>query len=157
MLQLRGFSGAPDESAIQTAAGENKFPHILNGSGTALARLFVALVETYQQADGSVSARGVAALDENRPDRPGAVMKILLASSEVLPYSKTGGLADMVGALAKFLAPRRPPGRGGHAALSRACASVLPALQPLDWKLDLPLGAGAGRGPKSGPWSRRRD
>ena len=34
--------------------GENKFPHLLNGSGTALARLFVALVETYQQADGSV-------------------------------------------------------------------------------------------------------
>jgi seryl-tRNA synthetase len=34
--------------------GENKFPHILNGSGTALARLFVALLETYQQADGSV-------------------------------------------------------------------------------------------------------
>jgi seryl-tRNA synthetase len=36
------------------ASGENKFPHILNGSGTALARLFVALVETYQQADGSL-------------------------------------------------------------------------------------------------------
>jgi len=34
--------------------GENRFPHILNGSGTALARLFVALIETYQQADGSV-------------------------------------------------------------------------------------------------------
>jgi seryl-tRNA synthetase len=34
--------------------GDNKFPHILNGSGTALARLFVALVETYQQADGSL-------------------------------------------------------------------------------------------------------
>ena len=34
--------------------GENKFPHLLNGSGTALARLFVALVETYQQADGSL-------------------------------------------------------------------------------------------------------
>ena len=31
-------------------------------------------------------------------------MKILLASSEVHPYSKTGGLADMVGALAKALA-----------------------------------------------------
>ena len=38
----------------KTEAGENKFPHILNGSGTALARLFVALVETCQQADGSV-------------------------------------------------------------------------------------------------------
>jgi seryl-tRNA synthetase len=40
---------------FKTAAGENKFPHILNGSGTALARLFVALVETHQQADGSLS------------------------------------------------------------------------------------------------------
>jgi seryl-tRNA synthetase len=38
----------------KTATGENKFPHVLNGSGTALARLFVALIETYQQADGSV-------------------------------------------------------------------------------------------------------
>jgi seryl-tRNA synthetase len=40
---------------FKTEAGENKFPHILNGSGTALARLFVALVETHQQADGSVA------------------------------------------------------------------------------------------------------
>ena len=36
------------------ADGHNKFPHLLNGSGTALARLFVALIETYQQADGTV-------------------------------------------------------------------------------------------------------
>lgn len=34
--------------------GENRFPHLLNGSGTALARLFVALIETHQQPDGSV-------------------------------------------------------------------------------------------------------
>ncbi len=40
---------------FKTEAGENRFPHILNGSGTALARLFVALVETYQQTDGSIS------------------------------------------------------------------------------------------------------
>ncbi len=39
---------------FKTGVGENRFPHILNGSGTALARLFVALVETHQQADGSV-------------------------------------------------------------------------------------------------------
>ena len=39
---------------FKTENGENRFPHILNGSGTALARLFVALIETYQQADGSV-------------------------------------------------------------------------------------------------------
>ncbi|HTD87406.1 MAG TPA: serine--tRNA ligase [Candidatus Binatia bacterium] len=39
---------------FKTESGENKFPHILNGSGTALARLFVALVETHQQADGRI-------------------------------------------------------------------------------------------------------
>ena len=36
------------------ADGKNRFVHMLNGSGTALARLFVALLETYQQTDGSV-------------------------------------------------------------------------------------------------------
>jgi len=35
--------------------GKNRFCHTLNGSGTALARLFVALVETYQQADGGIT------------------------------------------------------------------------------------------------------
>jgi len=39
---------------FKTETGENRFPHLLNGSGTALARLFVALIETHQQADGSV-------------------------------------------------------------------------------------------------------
>jgi seryl-tRNA synthetase len=40
---------------FKTETGENRFPHLLNGSGTALARLFVALVETCQQADGSLA------------------------------------------------------------------------------------------------------
>ncbi len=35
--------------------GKNRFCHTLNGSGTALPRLYVALVETYQQADGSIA------------------------------------------------------------------------------------------------------
>jgi len=39
---------------FKTESGENKLPHILNGSGTALARLFVALIETHQQADGRI-------------------------------------------------------------------------------------------------------
>jgi seryl-tRNA synthetase len=34
--------------------GKNKFCHTLNGSGTALPRLMVALLETYQQSDGTV-------------------------------------------------------------------------------------------------------
>lgn len=34
--------------------GKNRFTHTLNGSGTALPRLYVALLETYQQTDGSI-------------------------------------------------------------------------------------------------------
>ena len=34
--------------------GKNRFCHTLNGSGVALPRLFAALVENYQQPDGSV-------------------------------------------------------------------------------------------------------
>ncbi|MEI6653826.1 MAG: serine--tRNA ligase [Verrucomicrobiota bacterium] len=34
--------------------GKNRFPHTLNGSGTALPRLYVALLEQGQQADGSI-------------------------------------------------------------------------------------------------------
>jgi seryl-tRNA synthetase len=39
---------------FKDAEGKNRFCHTLNGSGTALPRLFVALVETCQQADGSI-------------------------------------------------------------------------------------------------------
>jgi starch synthase len=65
-------------------------------------------------------------------------MKILLASSEVDPYSKSGGLADMTGALAKFL------GRAGHQVglvtpLYRGVRARFPSVQPLDWRLDLPM------------------
>ena len=34
--------------------GKNKFCHTLNGSGTALPRLYVAFIETYQQEDGTI-------------------------------------------------------------------------------------------------------
>jgi seryl-tRNA synthetase len=48
------FQSRRMQMRFKAATGENTFPHILNGSGTALARLFVALIETHQQADGSV-------------------------------------------------------------------------------------------------------
>jgi seryl-tRNA synthetase len=38
----------------KNAAGRNVHCHTLNGSGTALPRLFIALVETCQQADGTI-------------------------------------------------------------------------------------------------------
>jgi seryl-tRNA synthetase len=36
------------------AEGKNRFTHTLNGSGLALPRLFAALIENFQQPDGSV-------------------------------------------------------------------------------------------------------
>ncbi len=65
-------------------------------------------------------------------------MRILLASSEVHPYSKTGGLADMVGALAKALAHK------GHqvgvvtplyAGIRERFPSLKPAGVPLEFSL----------------------
>ncbi len=59
-LEVSSVSNCEDFQArrmnlrYKSATGENRFPHILNGSGTALARLFVALIEQYQQADGTV-------------------------------------------------------------------------------------------------------
>lgn len=35
-------------------AGKNRFCHTLNGSGTAMSRLYVAVIENYQQPDGSI-------------------------------------------------------------------------------------------------------
>ncbi len=40
---------------FKDAEGKNRFPHTLNGSGLALPRLFAALIESYQRADGSVA------------------------------------------------------------------------------------------------------
>src|SRR5256885_1509041 len=60
-LEVSSVSNCEDFQArrmnlrFKAESGENKFPHILNGSGTALARLFVALVETCQQADGNLA------------------------------------------------------------------------------------------------------
>jgi starch synthase len=66
-------------------------------------------------------------------------MRILLASSEVHPYSKTGGLGDMVGALAKALA------RAGHQVgvvtpLYWGIRERFPTIKNLELPLDAALG-----------------
>jgi seryl-tRNA synthetase len=59
-LEVSSCSNAEDYQArrmnlkYKDAEGKNHFCHTLNGSGTALARLYVALVENYQRADGSI-------------------------------------------------------------------------------------------------------
>lgn len=66
-------------------------------------------------------------------------MKVLIASSEFHPFSKTGGLADMVAALAKSLA------RAGAEVtvltpLYRGIAEKHPGILPDDYVFDVPLG-----------------
>ncbi len=72
-------------------------------------------------------------------------MKILLASSEVHPFSKTGGLADMVAALGKALA------RAGHEVrivtpLYRGLSGRFPAIRREAWQFNLSLGTGREQG-----------
>lgn len=66
-------------------------------------------------------------------------MKLLLASSELHPYSKTGGLADMVGSLGKALA-----GEGHQVGIVtpwyRGTDRKYSDFRKLDWQLELPLG-----------------
>lgn len=66
-------------------------------------------------------------------------MRILLASSEVFPYSKTGGLADATGALGKALA------KAGHQVgivtpMYRGIREKFPGIRRLDWHFDFQVG-----------------
>lgn len=65
-------------------------------------------------------------------------MRILLASSEVYPFAKTGGLADMVSGLAKALT------RAGHQVgvvtpLYSDVRERFPEVHLFDWQMELPL------------------
>ncbi len=66
-------------------------------------------------------------------------MRILLASSEAHPYSKTGGLADMAGAFSKALA-RKGCQVGLVTPLYAGVRERFQQLRRLDFPLDIPLG-----------------
>jgi starch synthase len=72
-------------------------------------------------------------------------MRILLASSEIHPYSKTGGLADMVGALGKILA-RRDHSVVLVTPLYGGIRERFPDIRPLELPLELSLGPRKVRG-----------
>ena len=75
-LEISSCSNAEDYQArrmnlkFKDGDGKNHFCHTLNGSGTALPRLYVALLETYQQPDGSIlipePLRGYVGVEEIR-------------------------------------------------------------------------------------------
>ncbi len=48
------FQARRMQARFKTANGKNEFVHTLNGSGLAVGRCLVAVLENYQQADGSV-------------------------------------------------------------------------------------------------------
>jgi seryl-tRNA synthetase len=43
------------QARYKNAQGKNEFVHTLNGSGLAVGRALVAVLENFQNADGSVS------------------------------------------------------------------------------------------------------
>ena len=67
-------------------------------------------------------------------------MTVLLASSEVHPYSKTGGLADMVGALAKALA-KAGLQVGLVTPLYKGIQEKFPDIRAMGLRMESPLGA----------------
>jgi seryl-tRNA synthetase len=48
------FQARRMQARTRTAAGKTEFVHTLNGSGLAVGRALVAVLENYQQADGSI-------------------------------------------------------------------------------------------------------
>ena len=57
LLGLRRFPGPPHERALPTprADAATRFVHTLNGSGVAVGRALIAVMENYQQDDGSIA------------------------------------------------------------------------------------------------------
>jgi seryl-tRNA synthetase len=51
---FEGFQARRASIRYKSAKGKNEFLHTLNGSGLAVGRTWVAIVENYQQKDGSV-------------------------------------------------------------------------------------------------------
>jgi seryl-tRNA synthetase len=53
------FQARRMNARYKTKNGDNRFVHTLNGSGLAVGRCLVAILENYQQADGSISIPSV--------------------------------------------------------------------------------------------------
>ena len=54
MSNCEAFQARRLQARFKNAQGKNELVHTLNGSGLAVGRTLVAVLENYQQADGSV-------------------------------------------------------------------------------------------------------
>ena len=68
---FEAFQARRAQIRVKGPKGKAEFAHTLNGSGLAVGRTWVAIIENFQQADGSVSSlsSGTAALSGCREDR----------------------------------------------------------------------------------------
>jgi len=71
--------------AAQGKARKSEFVHTLNGSGLAVGRTYLAVLENYQQADGTVRIPEALLSYMNDPSKPRAEWKTLIA-----PQKHTG-------------------------------------------------------------------
>ena len=55
MSNCEAFQARRMQARFKSAQGKNEWVHTLNGSGLAVGRTLVAVLENYQQADGSVT------------------------------------------------------------------------------------------------------
>jgi seryl-tRNA synthetase len=53
------FQARRMDARYRASDGKPRFVHTLNGSGTAVGRALIAVMETYQQADGSIAVPDV--------------------------------------------------------------------------------------------------
>jgi seryl-tRNA synthetase len=53
------FQARRMQARVKVAKGKNELVHTLNGSGLAVGRTLVAVMENYQQADGSITVPDV--------------------------------------------------------------------------------------------------
>ncbi len=72
-------------------------------------------------------------------------MNLLFVASEAHPYSKTGGLADVVGALARSLS-KQGHRVGVFTPFYKSVRQKHPEIEPIEWFFDVPLGSGRGKG-----------
>src|SRR5690625_2730011 len=54
VYNCEGFQARPLQARFRPEKGRPQYVHTLNGSGLAVGRALVAVLENYQQADGSV-------------------------------------------------------------------------------------------------------
>ena len=77
------FQARRMQTRFKTAQGKNEFVHTLNGSGLAVGRTLVAVLENFQNEDGSVTRAGGAATLPRRSRRAARMSEPVAATATV--------------------------------------------------------------------------